>query len=131
MIHWIFSKEKISWINPDSKPVFSVEVHEDSIEYQPFIKCDPVTGVIEIEKPDLEFKDSEKLKMVKFTGKMTDSEGTAHLTTNTQFFFDVNPDFYSEDLDNDITQALTDIQDLATPNSVSLTWWDDGEIVMK
>lgn len=95
---------------PQDTFTYSVEVAPDSIDYAPFIQCDPLTGVVTINKPDLELPEEVRLKMVNFIGIAESNK--VKLTTNTIFFFVNNP-LYKETLESDITLALTDV------NSVS------------
>lgn len=95
---------------PDEQITFSVEVAEDSKEYEKFIVCDPVTGVVTITKPDLPLPEETRLKMVNFVGKA--QHGQMTMTTNTIFFFVSNP-LYADTLQSDITLALTDINSIS------------------
>lgn len=95
---------------PDDLITYSVVMAEDSVEYAPFVSCDPDTGIVTISKPDLPLPEETKLKMVNFKGVAENS--TVKAETNTIFFFAANP-LYQETLDSDITLALTEV------NSVS------------
>jgi len=100
---------------PDDTLTYSVEMLPDSVEYAPFVSCDPVTGVVTITKPNLPLPEETRLKMVNFVGVAESSK--VKMTTNTIFFFVSNP-LYADTLQSDVTLALTDI------NSISFfaTW---------
>ena len=83
------SIDSIVKLSPNDPIVYSVEMNEDSIEYQPFIVCDPVTGVITISKPNLALPEETRLKMVNFTAIAKNSAVT--MKTTTLFFFVNNP----------------------------------------
>lgn len=96
---------------PEDTVSFSIELHEDSLEYAPFITCNANTGVVEIQPSEgIVFDEGQNLRMVSFTGvAQTDK---VKMTTGTIFFFDVDPE-YDDDIESDITLALTEV------NSVS------------
>lgn len=95
---------------PDDLFTYSVVIDPDCLEYQPFISCDSQTGVFTIQKPTVEFDPEVKLKMVKFTGVAESAK--VKMTTNTIFFFDVNP-AYEDDIESDITLALTEVDSIS------------------
>lgn len=95
---------------PDDAITYSVELLPDSIEYAPFISCDPVTGTVTINKPNLPLPEETRLKMVSFIGIAESPR--VKMTTNTIFFFVSNP-LYADTLDSDITLALTDINSIS------------------
>ena len=104
------SIDSIVKLSPNDPIVYSVEMNEDSIEYQPFIVCDPVIGVITISKPNLALPEETRLKMVNFTAIAKNSAVT--MKTTTLFFFVNNP-LYKDTLDSDITLALTDVNSIS------------------
>jgi len=109
-LHSIIDTGTLLDVYPDNPFVFSVEVDPSNLEYGPFFSCDPATGVVTISKPNLPFAEDEKLRMVKFTAAA--NNGIAKLTTTEIFFFDVNPD-YSDNIESDITLALTEINSIS------------------
>jgi hypothetical protein len=100
---------------PNDTLTFSVEMLPDSVDYAQFVTCDPVTGLVTIEKPNLPLPKETRLKMVNFIGVAESSR--VRMTSNTIFFFVSNP-LYADTLQSDVTLALTDI------NSISFfaTW---------
>jgi len=107
------STEDFENVFPDIDFVYSIELDEDSLDYASFISCDSTTGVVTIQPPvDMTFQENEKLKMVKFVGKAESNQTT--LKTNTIFFFDINPDYReSEDIESDVTLALTEVNSIS------------------
>lgn len=95
---------------PDEVFTYSVELDPGCLEYAPFISCNSETGVFTIDRPTIEFDSDVKLKMVKFVGVAESDK--VKMTTNTIFFFDVNPS-YDGDLESDITLALTDVDSIS------------------
>lgn len=100
----------IKLLFPDDPIVYSIEVAPDSLEYEPFFSCDPVTGIVTITKPDLELPEETRLKMVNFVGVAENSK--VKMTTNTIFFFVSNP-LYADTMQSDITLALTDVNSIS------------------
>jgi|694.fasta_scaffold104270_3 hypothetical protein len=100
---------------PNDTLTFSVEMLPDSVDYAQFVTCDPVTGLVTIDKPNLPLPEETRLKMVNFIGVAESSR--VRMTSNTIFFFVSNP-LYADTLHSDVTLALTDI------NSISFfaTW---------
>ncbi len=95
---------------PNDTITYSVELLPDSIEYAPFISCDPVTGVVTINKPNLPLPEETRLKMVNFIGIAETPK--VKMTTNTIFFFVSNP-LYADTLESDVTLALTDVNSIS------------------
>jgi hypothetical protein len=100
----------IKQLFPDDPIVYSVVVAEDSLDYAQFISCDPETGVVTIDKPNLPMPEETRLKMVNFVGVAENSR--IKMETNTIFFFVSNP-LYAETMQSDITLALTDVNSIS------------------
>jgi hypothetical protein len=95
---------------PTDALTYRVEMLPDSVDYAPFVTCDPVTGIVTIDKPNLPLPQETRLKMVNFIGIAESSR--VKMTTNTIFFFVANP-LYADTLSSDITLALTDINSIS------------------
>lgn len=95
---------------PDDVLTYSVEMLPDSVEYAPFVSCDPITGLVTISKPNLPLSEETRLKMVNFVGIAESSK--VKMTTNNIFFFVSNP-LYEDTLQSDITLALTDVNSIS------------------
>lgn len=95
---------------PEENFTYSVVLADDSAEYASFITCDPVTGIVTVNKPNLPLPEETRLKMVNFIGVA--DNGKVRLTTNTIFFFVNNP-LYEDTLQSDITLALTDVNSIS------------------
>lgn len=100
----------IQTVFPNDPFTYSVVIDPDSLAYEPFISCNSETGLFTIQKPTVEFESDVKLKMVKFIGVAENDK--IKMTTNTIFFFDINPD-YESDIESDITIALTEIDSIS------------------
>lgn len=111
--------EEFEKLFPDSNFSYSIELEQDSLDYDSFISCDPNTGVVTIQPPvDSVFEEGEHLKMVKFVGKATSDQ--ANMETNTIFFFDIDPEYKkTADVESDITLALTEVNSISFFN----TWY--------
>lgn len=97
-------------IFPDDAFSYSVIVDDDNKEYAKFIKCDPVTGLLTIDKPDIELPDDIVLQMVSFIGIAENAK--VKITSNTIFFFYNNP-LYDDNVDSDITLALSEVNSIS------------------
>jgi len=99
---------------PEKPFTYSIELHEDSLDYDSFISCDASTGEINVEPPvNSVFDEGQKLKMVKFVGKASSDQAT--LETGTIFFFDINPDYLTEteEIESAITQSLSEVDSVS------------------
>lgn len=105
-----FNVDPILQTYPEDPFSYSVIIDPDCLEYEPFISCNSETGLFTIQKPNTTFEPDEKLKMVKFTGVAESDK--VKMTTNTIFFFDVNPN-YEDDIESDITLALTEVDSIS------------------
>lgn len=97
---------------PDDPFTFSIQFVDPAVEeiYKPFMKVDPVTGILTIEKPATSLPEETKLKMVEFIAVASSSR--AKLESANLFFFDANP-AYSDTLSSDVTLALTNVNTIS------------------
>jgi hypothetical protein len=88
-------------------------------KYATYFDLNSVTGVLTINRPEIELPEDTKLELVPFKAKASTDKMSA--ITTTLFFFNANP-AYRETLDQaDVTLALTDT------NSISFyaTWFTE------
>jgi hypothetical protein len=104
---------------PDDQIVWSLVWEDAALEakYASYINLDPVTGILIINRPEIELPEDTKLEMVSFKAQASSDKFVAK-TTNI-FFFNVNPAYRDTMSQSDITLALTDT------NSISFyaTWY--------
>lgn len=97
---------------PDDPVVWSIEWDDPALEaaYASSLVLDSATGMLTINKPQVQLPQDTKLKMVEFRAVATTSR--ARLESPVLFFFDLNP-LYSETKDSDITLALTETNSIS------------------
>jgi hypothetical protein len=104
---------------PDDQITWSLVWEDAALEakYASYINLDPVTGILTMNRPEIELPEDTKLEMVSFKGQATSDKFVAK-TTN-MFFFNANPAYRDTMSQADVTLALTDT------NSISFysTWY--------